>query len=225
MTIGCGVPTEVRGSSEACHALAHVAARVVGAVVLDVQVADALDQRSRHPGERRFHAGKAGVAALGGNFQRIQHRRVRRVRRVAHVGVPQGLAVAERADRLARLVAHVGDHVDVGIARRGLAPRALVRRRVERAEMLRERQQVVVGQLLVPENKDIVPVPRLFDGLDFPRGGAGEVDTLDFGADRAEGADFQVEYGCHCASPCFLGARIRICDNIQTHTGTNCKTT
>lgn len=49
-------------------------------------------------------------------------RRIRRLRRIAHVGVPGGFAIAERPDRLALLVEHVRDGIDVGIAWGDLRP-------------------------------------------------------------------------------------------------------
>ena len=105
---------------------------------------------------------------------------------------PVRVAVTERPDRLALLVEHVRDDIDLGIAWGRLAPRTLVRGRVERAEMPGERQQVVVRQLLVPEQQHIVPVPGPLDGVDLHGGGVGEINTLDFGAKDSPGTDFEV---------------------------------
>src|SRR6266436_6649068 len=92
------------------------------------------------------------------------------------------------------IVEHVRDDIDLRIAWGRLAPRTLVRGRVERAEMSRERQQIVVRQLLVPEHQHIVPVPRVLDGVDLRPGGVGEIYTLEFGAKDSEGKHFEVEY-------------------------------
>ena len=78
--------------------------------------------------------------------------------------------------------------------RRGFAPRALVRGRVERAEMPRERQQIVVRQSLVPEHQHVVPIPRALDGVDLHPGGVGEIDTPDLGAKDTQGKDLEAEY-------------------------------
>src|SRR6267142_45822 len=106
--------------------LAHVASRIVRAVVLDIELADTLDEAPGHLGERRLHASEPGVAALRRNLQRIEHRRIWRLRHIAHVRVPCRFTIAERADRLALLIEHVRNDVDLWIVRRGLAPRTLV---------------------------------------------------------------------------------------------------
>src|SRR5688572_4082200 len=111
------------------ESLAHVAAGVVGTVVLDIEPAQALDERLRHALERGLHAAERGIAALRRNLEGIKHGSVRRMRGIAHVRMPKGLAVAERADRLAALVAYVRYDVDIRVSRRRLAARTLVRRR------------------------------------------------------------------------------------------------
>ena len=55
------------------QSFAQEATRIVRPVVLDIQGPDPLDQCLGHPGESRFHAAEPSVAALGRNFQRIQH--------------------------------------------------------------------------------------------------------------------------------------------------------
>ena len=149
------------------HAFAQVAAAVVGAVVLDAAAAHLGLQRigQRRPGG--LHAEHPGVAAGRRHFQRIEHRGVGRRRQIAHVGVPDGLARAERADRRAFVVEHVRDDVDVRIAFGRLAAVLLDRRRIELAEAAREGQQVVVGQLLVAEEQGAVAIPGLLDLGEF----------------------------------------------------------
>ena len=83
---------------------------------------------------------------LGGISSAIEHRGVGRRVEIAHVGVPDRLAGAERADRIAFLVEHVGHDIDVGIARRADAAALLVGRRIELAEAAAEGQQVVVAR-------------------------------------------------------------------------------
>src|SRR5437763_362703 len=53
------------------------------------------------------------------------------------------------------------------------------------AEMPGEREQVVVAQPLLVEDQHIVPIPSLLDGIDLRLAHAREVDTLDFGPQRA----------------------------------------
>ena len=61
----------------------------------------------------RKHVGEIGVAAASGrHFQGMQHRGLRRHVDIGHVGVPDRLAVAEIADRLA-VLDHVGDDVEL----------------------------------------------------------------------------------------------------------------
>ena len=117
------------------------------------------------------------------DLQRIEHGRVGRQLEIAHVGVPDGFASAERADRLAFLVEHVGDHIDVGIADRGLAPALLVGRRIELAEPAAEGQQIVVVDLLAAEQQRGMAVPGPLDLGELGIRDGGEIDARDFGAD------------------------------------------
>ena len=58
------------------------------------------------------HIGKMGVAADGRYFQRMQHRGLRRHVDIGHIGVPDGLAIAEIADRLT-IHDDVGDDIEL----------------------------------------------------------------------------------------------------------------
>ena len=155
----------------------------------------------RHFIERSLHAAEPGIAAVRRQLERVQHRCVRGLRRIAHVGVPGRVAVPERPDRLALFVEHVRHDVDVGITGRGLAARALVRRRIERAEMPREREEVVVGHFLVAEYEDIVPVPGSLDGLDLGLAHGREIHTPHLGADGSGRDDLDFERDGHAVSP------------------------
>src|SRR6266581_4081490 len=99
------------------------------------------------------------------------------------------LTVAQRADRLAGLVPHIRNDIDVRIARRRPAPGALVRRRVERAEVPREGEQIVVGQPLLAEDQDVVLVPSSLDRLYLGPGHGREIHAFYFGADGSDGND------------------------------------
>ena len=125
------------------HAFAQVAARIVGAVMLDAPAFDPAPQVGRQCLAGRLHAAEPGVAAAFRDLQRIEHGGVGRRVEIAHVGVPDRLAGAQRADRIALGVEHVGHDVDVGIAGRADAAALLVGRRVELAEAPAEGQEVV----------------------------------------------------------------------------------
>ena len=153
VTQNCGMPGARR-----CHrivgrrhAFAEIAAGIVGAVVLDPAPFDLAPEVGRQSIACRLHAGEPGVAAGRRDFQRIEHRCVGRHVEIAHVGVPDGLAVTQRADRIALGVEHVGDDVDVGIARWADAATLLVGRRIEFAEAAAEGQQVVVAERLAAQ--------------------------------------------------------------------------
>ena len=112
----------------------------------------------------------------------------------------KSVTIAKRPDRLPAYIEHVRDDVHVRIARRRFAAGALVRRRVERAEMPREREQVIVAQALIAEKNHIVAVPRRLDGVDFCARDAGEIYALDFGSEGRHGTHLEIEDGGHAAA-------------------------
>lgn len=80
------------------HALADVAAAVVGPIMLDPQIERPIAQGGRQHLERRIHVAER-VAAGGRDFERIQHARLGRRGQVRHVGVPYGFSSAQATDR------------------------------------------------------------------------------------------------------------------------------
>src|SRR4051812_19579019 len=121
--------------------------------------------------------------------------------------MPGRLTVAERADRLAFAVEHVGDDVHLRVPRRRFAAGALVRRRIERAEVPREREQVIVAEVLVAKEQHIVAVPRALDRFDLGLRDAREVDAAHLGADEAQRSHFKLLNSCHLSL-----SRDRRCD-------------
>src|SRR5260370_38814534 len=87
------------------------------------------------------------------------------------------------------------------MAGRGLAARGLVRRRIERAEMPREREEIVVGHFLVVEYEDIVPVPGFLDGEDLRLARGRQIHPTNLGAHGSGGNDLDFERDGHFVSP------------------------
>ena len=132
----------------------------------------------------RLHAAEPGVAAGWRDLQRIEHRGIGRLVEIAHVGVPHRLAGAERADRVAVLVEHVGHDIDLGIARRADPAALLVGRRIELAEAPAEGQQVVVAERLAAQQDHRMLVPGALDGGELRLGQRLEIDADHLRADR-----------------------------------------
>src|SRR5262249_23953299 len=116
--------------------------------------------------------------------ERIEHRRIRRQFQIAHVGMPDSFAGAERADRLAFVVEHVGDHVDVRISRRTLPAAFLIWWRIEIAEAPAESEQVVVAEFLPAEEHHRTAVPSRFDLCKFCCAQGREIDISYFHANH-----------------------------------------
>lgn len=141
------------------------AAAVVRRVVLDAEVFDSLLERAGQRLVRRTHAREARVAQSStGHFDRVEHRGFGGQVEVAHVGVPRGLAVAERADGLPAAVEDVGHDVELREALEVDSPVLLDRGEVEGAELAREGQELLRGQVMLPsEQEDAVVVPGVED--------------------------------------------------------------
>ncbi len=165
------------------HAFAQVAAGIVGAVVLDAPAFDLAPQIGGQGIAGGLHAAEPGVAAGRRDFQREQHRGVGRRVEIAHVCVPDGLAVAERADRISVPVEHVRHDIDVGIAGRADPAAFLVGRRVEFAEAAAERQEIVVGELLAGQQDHRMAMPGTLDSREVGIAQAAQIDAGDFRAD------------------------------------------
>src|SRR5262249_48382441 len=90
----------------------------------------------------------------------------------------------QRADRIAFLVEHVGDDIDVGIARRADAAALLVGRRIELAEAPAEGQQVVVTELLPTQQDHRMLVPGVLHGGEIGTAQPRKVDAQDLPPDR-----------------------------------------
>ncbi len=113
--------------------------------MLDLQIGDSVLQSVRQRLVDRIHAAERGVAAGGRHLQRVEHARHRRHIEIGHVGMPDRLAGAEAADRLA-VHHHVGDDVDFRQAFDEAPAGFLDRRPVEVAEAAAERDQVLVAR-------------------------------------------------------------------------------
>lgn len=145
------------------HAGTDVATAVVRAVMLDAQGEGASTEVVGERIPRAVHGAEARVAAAVWNLERVQSARLRRVRQVRHVGVPDGFAGAEAANRHA-VLDDVRHDVDFGKAFDEPPAVLLDGRVVERAEPPTERDQILVGQLLAAEEHDRMIEPRLIDG-------------------------------------------------------------
>src|SRR5204862_7807081 len=93
-----------------------------------------------------------------------------------------------------------------GIARRGLLAGALVGRGIEAAEMAREGEQIVVGQLLLAEYQYVIAIPGLLDRIDLGRAQASEIDAFYFSAHGSGRLDFHARYYACMKSAGFLAA-------------------
>ena len=164
------------------HTFAQEAAAVVGAVVLDAAPGDFRFEvrRQRLPGRR--HAADPRIATRRRNLQRIEHGCVGRQIEIAHVRVPDRLAGTERTHRLALVVEHVGDDVDVRVAHRAQPPVLLVGRWIELPEAPAEAQQVIIRELLVAKQQGAVAVPGLLDRSEIGVAQSGQMDARDLGA-------------------------------------------
>jgi len=165
---------------------ADVAAAVVGAVVLDAEVQRGRAQLRGERVPRTVHRAEAGVAAAGRNFECVQRARLRRVGQVRHVGVPDGFAGAEAADR-DPVLDDVRHHVDLRMAVDEPPPVLLDGRLVERAEAAAERDQVAVGQLLIAKQHDGVIEPRLVDRCVGRIIDRSQIDAANFRTERGAG--------------------------------------
>src|ERR1700730_18567643 len=81
--------------------LAQVAAAVVGAVVLDLEVRDTVLQFVRERVVDGVHAAKRCITPCGRHFESVEHARLWRHVEIRHISVPYRFAIAEAAERLA----------------------------------------------------------------------------------------------------------------------------
>ncbi len=118
---------------------------------------DRMPQIVRQAGIGGAQIDPGGVAALGRQFERVEHRAGRRMLHVGLVGMPRDLAVAEAAYRARLAVAQVGDHADLRRVRRGPigADGAL-----QRPEPGAERRHLGVAQGLPAEHQDAITRPE-----------------------------------------------------------------
>ena len=172
------------------HALPHVTAAVVGAVVLHPPSRDALLQRIRQRLVGAVHVGEAGIPARRRNLDRIQHARLRRVLEIRHVGVPHRLARAEAADRNT-VLDHVRHHVDFRMPVDEASPVLLDRREIQLAEPPAERDHVIVAQCLSAEQQHQMIQPGAMNRGKFAVANATQIDPADLCAKRGAGR-------CHC---------------------------
>src|SRR3979490_2840541 len=103
--VGVGADQRVHGARRGPwivgwgDALAQIAATIVGAVVLYLQVRDLALQATRQCLVDRVHAAKRSVAAGRRDLESVKHTRHWRYAEIRHVGMPDGFAGAEAADR------------------------------------------------------------------------------------------------------------------------------
>jgi hypothetical protein len=139
---------------------------------------------------------------LGRDFERVEHARLGRLLQVRHVGVPDGLAGAEAADRLAVRAEHVGDDVDFRMAGDEALAVLLHRREVEIAEAAAEGDEVGVGETLAAEEQDGMGEPG---GVERGESGIVEIAEVDPGHFHPEAGAFAGQR-CRCfhgGSPLF----------------------
>jgi len=128
--------------------------------------------------EGRKHVGEIGIAARlrAWNLERVQHRGFGRHIDIGHIRVPHRLAVAEVADRSARLD-YVRDHVELGMLLEERRAVGIWSRRIELAEIPAERDQLRVGERLAVEDEDKALAPCALDRGDIAgRDGSREID-------------------------------------------------
>ena len=167
-----------------CHALAQVAAGIVGAVMLDAPAFDPAAQSRRQCLAGGLHAAKPGVAAARRDFQRVEHGGVGRRVEIAHVGMPDRLACAQGADWIAFGVEHVGHDVDVGIAGRADAAALLVGGRVELTEAATEGKEIIVAERLATQQDHRMIGPGAFDRREIGVAQASQIDVANLRAHR-----------------------------------------
>ena len=177
---GAGRDARVVGRGDA---LPDIAAAIVGAVVLDLELVDPLFQLRGERIVNCIHAAERSVAARGRHFERVEHAGLGRQLQVRHVGVPDRLAGAQAADRLS-VHHHVGNHVDLRHAFDEAPAGFLDRGPVELAEAPAERHQIGVAEPLVADEDHRMLVPGAGDPREHGVTQIAEIDSADFGAER-----------------------------------------
>ena len=168
---------------------AHIAAAVVGAVMLDAHRLHPSAQVVRKMVPGTVHRAEAGISTGCRDLERVEGACLRRVRQVRHVRVPDRFARAKAADGHA-VLDDVRDNVDLGEAVNEAAAVLLDGRLIERAEPAAERDEIRVAEVLIAEEQDRVVQPGAIDLLEGPVVHGAQIDPAELGAKRGSGRNY-----------------------------------
>ena len=161
-------------------ALAQVSTAVVGTVVLEYQTLDSAFQRVGERIVSVVHPAEICIAAEGRNFQRVKHACFGRSLQIRHIGVPRCFTGAQTADGFA-IHNHVRDYIDFRISFDKAPSGFLNRGPVEVAKAAAETDQVVIGELLAPEQQHGVVVPCLMNRGEIGGRNGTQIDAANLG--------------------------------------------
>ena len=180
--------------ADVLESLAQFAGAVAARIVAALQRNDSAFERRRQGVVSLVHIGKAGVAAGGRHFDRVEQAADGRHFVIRHVGVPLGLVVAKVADRFS-VHLDVRHHGDFGIGIHDLFA-GVYRRLVQFAEAAGESEKARIVELLAAKSQDEVLVPGVLDLLERRSvHGLRQVDADDIGAQAGAGR-FDRDAGC-----------------------------
>src|SRR5438132_7104282 len=144
--------------------LPDITPAVVGGVVLQSETFDTALEFVRQALVGPIHAAKIGIAAVRRHFQRVNDARFGRIFEIRHVRMPTGFAGAKTTNRFS-IFDHIRNNVDFRMTLYKAAATLLDRRVVKFTKAAAEGNQVFVGQLLRPEQKDLMIKQRTVNGF------------------------------------------------------------